>query len=117
MKQKISKIPNPVVELSSLEDFKPFDGFKAKLVHTKTQTYAFWEIKKDSVLPGHQHINEQVSIVTKGVLELTIGDTTTEMKPGMVAVIPPNTYHSGRALSDVEITDIFSPIREDFPQN
>lgn len=107
---------SPIIDLSSLEYFNPFDGLKAKLIHTDTQTFSFWKIKKGAVLPRHRHINEQVSIVTKGRLAFTIDDITTNMEPGMVAVIPPNTDHSAVALTDVEVTDVFYPIRDDFPK-
>jgi len=106
----------PIIDLSSLEYFAPFEGLKAKLFHTATQTFSFWEIEKDAVLPEHKHINDQVSIVTKGILALTIDGITTHMKPGVVAHIPSNTLHSAVAITDVEVTDGFLPIREDFPQ-
>jgi quercetin dioxygenase-like cupin family protein len=102
------------IELNNLDYFIPLKGLKAKLVHTNNQTYAFWKIEKNTILPEHQHPNEQVSIVTKGELELTIGNVTQIMKQGMVAVIPSNTDHSAKAITDVEITDIFYPVREDF---
>lgn len=117
MNQKSKDPKSPIIDLSSLEYFKPFEGLQAKLFHTETQTFSFWEIKKDAILPEHQHINEQVSIVTKGTLALTINGETTHMKPGMVAHIPPNTVHSAIALTDVEVTDVFLPIRDDFPKN
>lgn len=114
---KTSKTSNStIVLLDDLAYFAPFDGLKAKLIHTDTQTISFWEIEKDAVLPRHKHINEQISIVTKGVLKFTIGDETTLMEPGMVAVIPPNVEHEAIAITDVEVTDIFYPIRADFPQ-
>ncbi len=117
MEQKSNMDKSPIIELSSLEYFESFDGLKARLIHTNAQTFSFWEIKKDSALPEHRHINEQVSIVTKGILALTIDGKTTNMKPGMVALIPPNADHSGIALTDVEVTDVFYPVREDFPRN
>ena len=116
MKQNPETSKSPVIYLDSLEYFAPFDGLKSKLIHTETQTFSFWEIEKDAELPRHQHINEQVSIVTKGTLELTIGDETFLMKSGMVALIPPNIVHHARAITDVEVTDVFYPIREDFPK-
>ncbi len=103
------------IELSNLSDFEPFEGMKAKLVHTKSQTYAFWEIEKGTELPEHKHINEQVSFVTKGELELTIDGKLTVMKKGMLAIIPPNILHSAKAITNVELTDVFTPVREDFP--
>ena len=105
-----------IIDLTKLEYFQPFEGLKAKLFHSETQTISFWGIDKDAVLPEHKHINEQVSFVTKGVLALTIDGVTTEMKPGMVAHIPPNVLHSAVAITDVEVTDVFYPIRDDFPK-
>jgi len=117
MNTKSTNSESPIINLDSLEYFSPFDGLKSKLIHTETQTFSFWEIEKDAVLPCHQHINEQVSIVTNGILELTIGNETFIMEKGMVALIPPNTDHHAIALTDVEVTDVFYPIREDFPKN
>ena len=111
-----TKDKNPIIDLSELEYFNPFEGLKAKLFHTDEQTFSFWEIEKDAILPEHKHINDQVSIVTKGILALTIDGVTTNMKPGMVAHIPSNAIHSAVALTDVEVTDVFLPIREDFPK-
>jgi quercetin dioxygenase-like cupin family protein len=104
------------VELNNLEYFEPIKGLKAKLVHTESQTFAFWEIEKDTILPEHKHMHKQISIVTKGKLELTVDGKTTIMKKGMMARIPSNSLHSARAITTVELTDIFDPIREDFPQ-
>lgn len=103
------------IHFENLDWFAPFDGLKAKLVHSENQTCAFWVIDKDAVLPEHQHPHEQVSIVTKGKLQLTVGGQSQVVEPGMVVVIPSNTDHSAVALTDVEVTDVFYPVREDFP--
>lgn len=104
-----------ITELSTLEYFEPIEGLKAKLKHTENQTYAFWEIKKGTLLPEHNHSNEQVSFVTKGELELTIDREVTLLTKGMIAVIPPYANHSAKAITDVELTDVFTPVRTDFP--
>jgi len=102
------------IALDELEYFKPIEGLKAKVVHTETQTYAFWEIEKGTILPEHKHPHEQISFVSKGELELTIENETKLVSKGMFSYIPPNTIHSARAISDVELTDVFTPVREDF---
>ena len=103
-----------LTSLDELEYFIPFKGLRAKVFHTDTQTYAFWEIDQDTILPEHKHIHEQVSIVTEGELEFTIDGKTQIIKKGMVAYIPSNTQHVARAISHVKITDVFTPVREDF---
>ncbi len=105
------------INLDDLNYFNPIEGLKAKVVHTDTQTYAFWEIDEGTLLPEHQHPHEQISFVTSGELELTIEKETKIVTKGMFAYIPPNTNHSAKAISDVELTDVFSPVREDFITN
>ena len=36
------------------------------------------------------------------------------MKSGKVMVLAPNVPHSGKALTDVNVIDVFHPVREDF---
>ena len=101
-------------ELHQIEQKEIIQGFKARFVHTEHTTIAYWEIKKGSELPLHSHVHEQIAMVTKGSFEMTIGGKKDVYKPGKIAVIPSNVEHSGKALSDCEITDIFSPVREDY---
>lgn len=105
---------NTFISLKELEYFKPLEGLKAKVVHTDTQTFAFWEIDKGTVLPEHQHPHEQISFVTQGELELRVDNESQIISKGMFVHIPPNSKHSARAISHVELTDVFTPVREDF---
>lgn len=101
-------------ELNQIEQKEIIQGFKARFVHTENTTIAYWEIKEGAELPLHSHIHEQIAMVTKGSFEMTIGGKTEVYQPGKIAVIPSNVEHSGKALSDCEVTDIFSPVREDY---
>jgi quercetin dioxygenase-like cupin family protein len=65
-------------------------------------------------MPIHSHIHEQVAHVLKGRFELTVGDETKVLEPGIVAVIPPNLPHGGKAITDCELLDVFHPEREDY---
>ena len=103
-------------QLDQLDDFGPFPGLTAKLVHAEGQTLAFWTIEKDAVLPEHSHVHQQIVVVTEGELEMTVSDQKQVLKPGSVLVIPPHAPHSAIALTPVKVTDVFHPGREDFPQ-
>jgi quercetin dioxygenase-like cupin family protein len=46
--------------------------------------------------------------------ELTIDDETQVLGPGTVTQIPGNAVHSGKALTDCRILDVFAPVREDY---
>lgn len=102
------------ISLGNLKVSEPVPGFKVKFVHSERTTIAFWNITEGSVLPSHNHFHEQVSIVTLGELELTVEDKTQVMKPGMTAIIPSSAMHSAKALTYCEVTDVFSPVRDDY---
>jgi unsaturated pyranuronate lyase len=89
-------------------------GFHGRFIHSGSMTFALWRIEKGSLLPQHAHPHEQVAYVMEGELELTVAGTTTTLTPGMVAIVPPHAPHSGRALSECRVLDVFHPRREDY---
>ena len=89
-------------------------GFDVEFVHADRMAFVFWEIKKGSILPEHSHIHEQVAQVVEGEFELTIGNEAQIVNPEIIAVIPSNKPHSGKAITDCEIVDVFNLVREDY---
>jgi quercetin dioxygenase-like cupin family protein len=71
-------------------------------------------LKKGSMVPLHQHHNEQVSFVLDGALKFTFPDKEVVVKSGEVLVIPPNVPHKVEAMIDTIDFDIFSPPRTDW---
>jgi len=100
------------IEALPIKDVIP--GFHGRFIHTQHSTLGFWQIDKGSVLPAHSHLHEQITEVREGEFELTFNGSTHIYTPGMVAVIPPHVEHSGRALTDCKLLDIFLPVREDY---
>lgn len=102
----------------SLDDIAPREllpGFSVKFIHTEKMTLAYWDIKAGSVLPEHSHPHEQVAAqVISGEFELTLEGESKVMKAGDIAVIPSNAVHSGKAITDCQLLDVFSPVREDY---
>jgi len=103
--------------ISNLKSTELLKGFNGKFVHTQNFTIAFWEIDKNSILPKHAHIHEQTTQILEGKLELTIDGNTKILEAGDLAIIPPNVSHSGKALTNCKVTDIFCPVREDYKFN
>ena len=103
-----------IKEISTLRQKEVISGFKGRFLHAEKFTIAFWEIEKGSVLPEHKHIHEQTTQVVEGTLEMTIGNETSLLKPGMIAHIPSNIKHSGKALTNCKLTDTFCPARVDY---
>lgn len=107
MKKKIKEIkPNEIVP-----------GYFGKFFHGEKMTLAFWEVKKNSKIPEHNHIHEQCLFVKKGKFELTIEGKKKILHDNELIFIPSRKHHSGVALTDCELIDIFSPNRKEYSNN
>jgi quercetin dioxygenase-like cupin family protein len=102
------------LSINSLKTHELIPGFKARFVHTESMTISYWEIQQGSILPEHTHHHEQISQVLEGRFEFAINGVCQIMEPGRLAVIPSNVVHSGRALTDCKVMDIFCPVRDDY---
>jgi quercetin dioxygenase-like cupin family protein len=89
-------------------------GFHGRLVHTERVTLAHWDIAAGSVLPEHHHFHEQITRVMAGTFELTCAGETRQVTAGDIAVIPANEPHSGRALTDCVLIELFQPARDEY---
>ncbi len=85
-----------------------------RVIHTEQMTIARMGLAKGAVVPLHQHVNQQVTMLTSGALEFEMGDQSFVLKAGDVLVIPPNLPHRVVALEDSTATDLFTPPREDW---
>ena len=105
------------MNLTTLEQQTPREimpGFHGRLVHSYNMTFVHWDIDAGASLPEHSHMHEQVVNVISGQFELTVDGETQVIKPKQVVCIPSNAAHSGKALTDCYIIDVFHPIREDY---
>ena len=89
-------------------------GFFGKMIHGDNSSLVFWDIKKDSRLPEHQHVHEQITYIAEGQLEMVIGGEKCLLTEGSVYVIPSNVPHSAFALTDCRVIDSFAPARDDY---
>ena len=104
----------PFVDLQQIESRELIPGFDVRFVHTESMTFAHWIVKAGAMLPEHFHEHEQVAHVLEGEFELTIDGQSQVLTSGAVGVIPSNAVHSGRAVTDCRILDVFHPVREDY---
>lgn len=101
-------------ELKDIPAKEMFPGYTGRFIHTNNMTFAFWEVKAGSKVPEHAHMHEQVAHLIEGEFELTVDGNPIELEPGKVVVIPSNINHSGIAITDCKLLDVFSPVREDY---
>jgi len=71
-------------------------------------------LKKDCVVPMHQHHNEQVTYIESGALQFTVSGEEFTVRAGEFLCIPPNAPHTAVALEDTVDIDLFTPPREDW---
>ncbi len=71
-------------------------------------------LERDSLVPQHSHMNDQVGYVIYGKVEMTIGDVVQILNPGDSYAIPGGITHSAHALIDSLVIDCFSPPRNDY---
>jgi quercetin dioxygenase-like cupin family protein len=84
------------------------------VVNTGNVSVAHVHLDAGAMLPEHTHHHEQIVNVLEGELELVVAGEAIVLKPGLSMVLSPMVPHSGRALTDVMVLDIFHPVREDF---
>ena len=71
-------------------------------------------LERDSVVPEHSHMNDQVGYVIYGKVEFMVGGEHHICNPGESYAIPGGVLHSARALIDSLVIDAFSPPRNDY---
>ena len=103
-----------IYDLDKLEIKEPSPGFKVQYVHSQHMSLAYWSIEAGVVVPEHAHPNEQLMTLLEGAFELSIEDDTTVVSAHHVIVIPANLSHSGVALTQCRIIDVFHPVRRDY---
>lgn len=101
-------------QLNEIQSKEVFPGGKGQFIHTENMTFAYWDFEAGAIVPEHSHPHEQVVNMIEGELELTIAGLSKRLKPGLVAIVPPEAKHSGTAITDCRIVDVFFPIREDY---
>lgn len=104
----------PFLNFNTKNKVKIWDGINGALFHSGKLTVGEMMIDKGTLLPEHSHPHEQWLNLIQGELELTVGGETQLLQPGMLAYIPSNIPHSGKAITECKVIDVFYPVREDF---
>ena len=103
-----------VFELSEVPSRELLEGTEVRFVHSETMTVAYWRFEAGVPLPEHSHPHDQITNVIEGKFDLTVNGKTTRLEAGSVAIIPPHASHSGKAVTECRIIDVFHPVREDY---
>jgi quercetin dioxygenase-like cupin family protein len=99
----------PKEKVTELIDRRLVTGVRTMLAHVY--------LAKGSIVPWHQHDNEQFTYVLDGALRIWLGAAggdVHDVRTGEVLHIPSNLPHMAEALEDTVDLDVFTPIRQDW---
>ena len=105
-----------LVDVSDLDSLDVWgETVQARVVVGQNASLAVVELAPNAIVPGHQHVHEQLGICVEGSITFTVGDETRTLVPGGTWRIPSDRPHHAVAGPDgATVIDIFSPVRADW---
>jgi quercetin dioxygenase-like cupin family protein len=103
------------VNWSSVPVEHPAAGIERQMVVGNNVMLCRFRFAANLVTPEHSHPHEQMSIVLKGRVRFFVEGEERIAVPGDVLSFPSECWHGATMMDEeVELLDIFTPIREDF---
>jgi quercetin dioxygenase-like cupin family protein len=73
------------------------------------------DVDPDMVIPEHRHPNEQVGIVLRGAITMTVAGERRRLAVGETYVIPGDVPHAAETGPEgATVVDVFDPTRDDW---
>ncbi|MBK8020347.1 MAG: cupin domain-containing protein [Chloroflexi bacterium] len=110
----MNETPKFVTDESTPQVKMPFGAYRRTMGTTEHIMLLEVYVPRETVVPEHSHVHEQVGYVVSGRIEFTIGGEMKVMDPGDSYAVASNVLHSARAVYDTVLVEVFSPPREDF---
>lgn len=102
-------------DLDGLGPIDIWDGVRARTVDGEQCCFGVVELDPNSIVPEHEHPNEQLGIVVSGSVRFRVGDEERELGPGGTWRIRPNVPHEvTTGPNGAVVLDVFSPPRSDW---
>lgn len=90
------------------------DEMSRRMIVGKNQMLTIWKMKKGAHSAAHKHPEEQIFWILSGIIEFEIEGKRKRLGPNDSGVIPGNVTHEAWVIEDVEMANIFSPVRNDY---
>jgi len=103
----------PFIDTRELKTIERLPGWKGRYFDSNSMTFGHYVFEAGSSIHEHSHPNEEVWNVIEGQLEVTIDGIAQVAGPGFVAIVPPNSRHSVRAITDGRAIVVDHPLRGD----
>lgn len=107
-----------VISWKDVNEEKLNESITRKMIWGDKVMVTRWELAPNTSLPLHDHVSEQVTMVISGSVTLLFpGEEGRTLRPGDMLIIPSSKPHGVKVGPEgCVVSDIFSPIREDFIQ-
>jgi quercetin dioxygenase-like cupin family protein len=92
---------------------EPYPGVSRRAFSTSRATVTAYTFAPGARFPRHRHAQEQITLVQRGVVRFTVGDTVRSLAAGAWSVVPPDVEHGLQADEDgAEVLALIVPRRE-----
>jgi len=89
-------------------------GMRRRLLWGDRIMLSYLEFKKGTVVPVHEHENEQLTHCLSGLMRFTFPEGELLLHAGEILIIPGGVPHGAEMVEDTVEMDFFSPPREDW---
>lgn len=104
----------PFIEIGNLKVIERLPGWHGRYFHASNMTFAHYDFVRGASIHEHSHPQEEVYEVIEGELDVTIDGSSQVVRPGVVAVVPSNSRHSVKALTNGRAIIVDFPLRPEF---
>lgn len=103
-----------ITNIDEISEEQVTEEMSRRMIVGERQMLTVWRIKKGAHSAAHKHPEEQIFWILSGSIEFEIDGQRRKCGPGDVGVIPGDTVHEAWFLEDVEMANLFSPVRRDY---
>jgi quercetin dioxygenase-like cupin family protein len=100
-----------LVDTDKLPVVERLPGWHGRYFDSPSMTFAHYDFEEGATIHEHSHPEEEVYEVIEGELEIIVDGVLERVRPGLVSIVPPNTPHFVRAVTNGKLIVIDCPIR------
>jgi quercetin dioxygenase-like cupin family protein len=101
--------------VDTVRPYQIWDGAVARAVHGERVTFAVVDVEPNQQVPEHHHANEQIGIVLRGAITMTVSGQQRRLEVGDTYVIRGDVAHSAETGPEgATVIDVFNPTRDDW---
>jgi quercetin dioxygenase-like cupin family protein len=104
----------PMIDLGEMPAQEPVPGWRGRFFSSERMTFVYYDIAAGGATPVHAHEQEEVWHVLDGELEVVVEGVRSVAHAGCVVVVPAESEHVARAVTDCRVIVVDAPRRDTF---